>query len=176
MATKRKPAREMDGMKDLRLFETRNDIPAEVRSEMVQLLNQQLADTFDLYSQTKQAHWNVKGKDFFQLHELFDELAESIFPFIDLIAERATALGGKATGTARMAAGNTRLPEFPDISDGMECLHTLAERFSRLASTTRKGIDEAQESDDLDTADLLTEVSRQLDKDLWFLEAHLQAD
>ena len=86
-------------------FETRNDIPHRTRETMITLLNQQLADTFDLYSQTKQAHWNVKGLAFYQLHLLFDEVAGSIFEYVDMIAERVTALGGYATGTARMAAG-----------------------------------------------------------------------
>lgn len=93
---------------------TRNDIPHHVRSAMIELLNQQLADAFDLYSQTKQAHWNVKGMHFIQLHELFDSLASSVLEFVDDIAERATALGGYAKGTARMAAHHSRLAEFPE--------------------------------------------------------------
>lgn len=157
-----------------RMFDTRIDLPGDARGELVTLLNQQLADTFDLFTQSKQAHWNVKGENFYQLHELFDELAESIFPYIDMIAERATALGGAATGTARMAASASRLTEFPDIVAGMECVKALADRFAALAKTTRAGIDRADELKDMDTADLLTEVSRTLDKDLWFLEAHLQ--
>src|SRR6476620_12591424 len=85
-------------------FTTRNDIPAENRAKLVSLLNQQLADTFDLMSQTKFAHWNVKGPNFYQLHKLFDELAEGLEEHVDEIAERVTALGGVATGTARQAA------------------------------------------------------------------------
>ena len=76
------------------MFSTRNDLPRDVRGRMIELLNQQLADTFDLYSQVKQAHWNVKGAQFFQLHELFDKLAEELQGYVDQIAERATALGG----------------------------------------------------------------------------------
>jgi starvation-inducible DNA-binding protein len=100
-------------------FATRNDIPHRTRATMITLLNQQLADTFDLYSQTKQAHWNVKGINFYQLHLLFDEAAESNFEYVDMIAERVTALGGYAQGTARMAAASSRLAEFPtDLTDG----------------------------------------------------------
>lgn len=83
------------------LFLTRNDLPLEIREKIVTLLNQHLADTFDLYSQTKQAHWNVKGPQFFQMHELFDKLAEEVEDLVDMIAERATSLGGIAQGTAR---------------------------------------------------------------------------
>ncbi len=94
-------------------FQTHIDFPADVRQKLIELLNQQLADTLDLYTQTKQAHWNVKGTGFFQLHELFDQLASDVFGFIDTIAERVTALGGYACGTARMAAQTSKLAEYP---------------------------------------------------------------
>ncbi len=108
-------------------FTTRNDVPERVRATMIAMLNQQLADTFDLYSQTKQAHWNVKGMNFIQLHELFDMLAEHVLGYVDMIAERATALGGYAQGTARMAATNSTLPEFPQqIVEGKQMVEMLS--------------------------------------------------
>lgn len=155
---------------------TRMTLPDGVREQMIDLLNQQLADTFDLLSQTKQAHWNVKGMSFIALHKLFDELAEHAEEWVDEIAERATALGGVALGTARMAAERSRLSEYPaDIFDGRQHVETLADRFGSYAETTRAAIDIASEAGDQDTADLFTQISRQVDKDLWFLEAHLQA-
>ena len=157
-------------------FATRIDLPASVREKMIALLNQQLADTFDLYSQIKQAHWNIKGPQFIALHELFDKLAEDVEDSVDTIAERATALGGTALGTSRMAAQASRLPEYPsDAFPGPKAITALAERFAALAKSTREGIDTAANSGDADTADVFTEVSRSLDKNLWFLEAHLQA-
>jgi starvation-inducible DNA-binding protein len=158
-----------------RMFKTRNDLPLEYREPLVALLNQQLADTFDLQSQTKQAHWNVKGMHFFQLHELFDKLAEEVEEYVDLIAERATTLGGTALGTARMSASASRLPEFPlDLSDSRSFVEALVDRFAALAKTSRAAIDASNELRDADTADLFTEVSRGLDMNVWFLEAHLQ--
>jgi starvation-inducible DNA-binding protein len=158
-----------------RTFQTRVELPARQREKLVTLLNQHLADTFDLYGQAKQAHWNVKGPQFHQLHELFDELADQVLEYVDLIAERATALGGTALGTVRMAAGKTRLGEYPlDAVGSMEHVEALAERFAALAATTRSAIGAAEDLGDADTADLFTEVSRGLDKGLWFLEAHLQ--
>jgi starvation-inducible DNA-binding protein len=157
-------------------FRTRIDLPAQARDRLILLLNQQLADTFDLYSQTKQAHWNVKGAQFHPLHELFDKLAARLLEHVDLIAERAAALGGVALGTARLAAAASRLPEFPaDGLAGPQAVEALAGRFAALAASTRKSIDEAAAQGDQDTADLFTEVSRSLDQGLWFLEAHLQA-
>jgi starvation-inducible DNA-binding protein len=155
-------------------FATRNDSPHRTRATMITLLNQQLADTFDLYSQTKQAHWNVKGINFYQLHLLFDEAAESIFEYVDMIAERVTALGGYAQGTARMAAASSRLAEFPtDLTDGRQMVAVLAERFAQYGATTRAAINTAAEDGDQSTSDLFTEISRTVDKQLWFLEAHL---
>jgi starvation-inducible DNA-binding protein len=154
---------------------THNDLDQAARARVIELLNQQLADTFDLFSQTKQAHWNVKGPQFYQLHLLYDTLAEGIEDYVDEIAERATALGGVAMGTARMAAENTRLPEYPAAAtDSMESVQCLVDRYAALAASTRKAIDAADEAGDADTADLFTEISRDLDKWLWFLEAHLQ--
>ena len=162
-------------MATTKTFSTQIDLAAETREEMIALLNRQLADTFDLFSQTKQAHWNVKGAQFYPLHELYDELAGLLLGFVDQIAERATALGGAAQGTVRMAADATRLTEYPSGGiDSLASVEALAERYAALAETTRKAIDNADEAGDMSTADLFTEVSRGLDKSLWFLEAHLQ--
>lgn len=162
-------------MTTLKIFTTHNDLPADVRTKMIDLLNQELADCFDLFSQTKQAHWNVKGMQFFPLHELFDQIAESLEDHVDTIAERATALGGLAQGTARMAAANSRLPEFSnDLSGSQAYVETLTDRVGRFAKTVRAAIDTAAAAGDQGTADLFTEVSRSVDKHLWFLEAHIQ--
>jgi starvation-inducible DNA-binding protein len=158
-------------------FTTHIDIPAEKRSELIEMLNQNLADTLDLYTQVKQAHWNVKGKDFYQLHLLFDEIAEEVEPFIDLLAERATLLGGYATGTARMAAENSALPEYPtEAIEGRQHLEALVERFGIYCARIRQAIEDSDEIGDPSTADLYTEISRVVDKRLWFLEAHIQTE
>lgn len=158
-----------------RLFPTRIDFPADRRRELVALLNAHLADLTDLRTQTKYAHWNVKGPTFISLHELFDKLAEGLDDLIDDTAERATALGGVATGTARQVAAASRLPEFPaDTHAGPSVVEALAVRYAAQAKAAREAIDAADNLGDADTADLFTAVSRDLDKSLWFLEAHLQ--
>ncbi len=156
-------------------FKTTTDLKQDVRTKVIALLNQQLADTFDLYSQVKHAHWNVRGMNFMQLHLLYDQVAAELPPHIDTIAERAGVLGGVAKGTARMAAKNSRLDEMPEsFKNEKESVELLVQRYATLAESTRKAIDEADEAGDADTADLLTAVSRTLDKSRWFLEAHLQ--
>jgi starvation-inducible DNA-binding protein len=159
-----------------RTFSTMNNLSSDIREKAVLLLNQQLADSLDLHSQTKQAHWNVKGLQFYQLHLLFDSFAVSVEEYIDLIAERATALGGTALGTTRMAAGASRLPEYPaDAVEGPQHIEALAERYAAVAKTTRAAIDSASSFGDADTCDVFTEISRGLDQHLWMLESHLTA-
>jgi len=153
---------------------TRIDIKPKLRDSMSALLNQQLADTLDLYTQVKQAHWNVKGPNFIALHELFDKLAEDLEGPVDDMAERITALGGVAVGTARAAARSSRLAEFPlERVEGLQAVDLLADRYAALAASTRAAIEAAGKQGDADTSDLFTGVSRGLDKALWFLEAHL---
>src|SRR5262249_22877304 len=137
----------------------------------------EMADCIDLQTQTKQAHWNVKGPNFIALHELFDKINEDVEDYVDDIAERAVQLSGVAEGTARMVAKRSSLAEDPaQAVDGRRHVEALACALAAFGAAARKGIEEANELGDLDTADLFTEVSRGIDKWLWFVEAHLQAE
>lgn len=154
---------------------TRNDLADNTRKAMAELLNARLADTLDLKLAVKQAHWNVKGPDFIALHELFDAIAARVDTQADDIAERAVALGGVAHGTAQNVAQKTTLQPYPsNLTGGKAHLEALADRISALGKFTREAINQADEAGDKDTADLFTGQSRALDKDLWFIEAHLQ--
>lgn len=154
---------------------TEIDISSEARASVVRILNQQLANVSDLYSQTKQAHWNVRGPEFYQLHKLFDDLAEPLPEHIDTIAERAVTLGGFAMGTVRCAAATSEISEFPLEPGAIEYVKFLAERFSAVANSVRHSIDETADLGDADTADIFTQISRDLDKSVYFLEAHFRA-
>ena len=155
---------------------TKNDLAKGKREKLIATLNARLADATDLKSQAKQAHWNVKGIHFFQLHELFDQIATAVEAHIDLIAERATALGGTALGTIRTAAQNSTLAEYPlEITDGRDHVDALSTALADFGKKVRQSIDEADDLGDKDTADLFTEISREIDKFLWFVEAHIQA-
>lgn len=160
----------------MELHNTKIDLAKESREQLVELLNARLADASDLKSQAKQAHWNVKGMNFFQLHELFDAVATVVEGHIDLIAERITTLGGTAHGTVRSAAQRSSLSEYPhEITDGPAHVDALSTALADFGRLVRQNIDEAGTLGDQDTADLLTEISREIDKNLWFVEAHLQA-
>lgn len=156
------------------LYPIRHDLPADCRLTLVNLLNSSLSTTLDLKTQLKQAHWNVKGMEFNQLHLLFDEMATEMELFVDTLAERITSLGGIAYGTARVAAQESLLDEYPlDAVSGAAHLSALADRYAVLAKHLRAAIAQTTELDDADTADLYTGMSREIDKRLWFLEAHL---
>jgi starvation-inducible DNA-binding protein len=158
------------------MYETENDIPKPARTELNELINQRLADVIDLQMQLKQAHWNVKGPHFIGLHELFDKIAEEVEGYGDMIAERIVQLGGIAQGTVRAAAARSRLEEYPPaIADGSAHVEAVARALSTFGREARASIDEANTLEDADTADLFTEVSRGIDKWLWFVEAHTQA-
>src|SRR5262245_3454239 len=158
----------------LRMYKTQNDLPEQARTKLVELLNARLADAIDLQTQIKQAHWNVKGPNFIALHELFDKINEDVEDYVDDIAERAVQLGGVAEGTARIAAKRSSLGEYPtNTVDGRDHVEALSSVLAAFGKSVRKAIDD---SCDLDTADLFTEISRGTDKWLWFVEAHLQAE
>jgi starvation-inducible DNA-binding protein len=157
-----------------KLYSTRIDLSVDVRTQIIAILNKTLATTLDLKTQIKQAHWNVKGLDFYQLHLLFDELAGEIEEYVDMVAERITALGGIPVGTARVAAANSLLPEYPlDIATGIDHVTALSDRYGAYGAHVRTAIADTGDLGDADTSDLYTEISRNIDKRLWFLEAHL---
>src|ERR1700682_5982362 len=108
------------------MFKTKNDVSEAPRVKAVELLNARLADCTDLQTQTKHAHWNVKGLSFIALHELFDKIGEDVEDYVDDIAERAVQLGGVAEGTARTAAKRSSLSEYPKNTDGRSHVDRLS--------------------------------------------------
>lgn len=156
-------------------MKTRNTLNDNAKKVSVGVLSGALADSIDLYNSTRHAHWNVKGPQFAGLHAMFEQFYDTLATDIDEIAERLAQLGGTAMGTSQSVVGSTRLAPYPaEIKDGLEHVAALVERYAALAATTRAGIEETDDAGDADTADLLTGVSKNLDKAVWMLEAHLQ--
>ena len=158
------------------MYETKNDLSLDIRTRTAALLNQRLADAIDLGTQVKQAHWNVKGASFIALHELFDQVAEHVEDQVDLLAERITALGGVALGTVEVVSRTSSLRAYPlDIRDGTQHLQALSNVVADFAAKIRAAIDKTAGWGDATTSDVFTQISREVDKDLWLLEAHLDA-
>jgi starvation-inducible DNA-binding protein len=157
------------------MHNTNNNLQSNAKSTSIELLNARLADAIDLALITKQAHWNLKGLSFIGVHEMLDGFRDQIDEWSDSMAERAVQLGGTALGTSQVVAKSTSLAPYPTgIYAVADHLKALVEHYAKVANNVRAAIDQADEAGDADTADLFTEVSRGLDKQLWFLEAHLQ--
>jgi starvation-inducible DNA-binding protein len=158
---------------EVTLNPTRHGLDPDTRQSVVELLNARLADMIDLELQAKQAHWNVKGPNFTGLHELFDQVAALAAKFKDEIAERAVALGGVAVGTSQAVVERTTLPPYPiDAQDWHSHVDCVSGALARLGTALRQGIEDAEELEDAVTADLYTGMAHDLDKYMWFVEAH----
>ncbi len=154
---------------------TRNDLPSNAKSAVISLLNENLAATLDLSLATKQAHWNLKGPQFIAVHEMLDGFRTALDEHTDTIAERVVQLGGTALGTVQTVAQDTKLKPYPtDIYTTHDHLNALIERYGDVANLVRQSVKDADEAGDENSADILTAASRDLDKSLWFLEAHVQ--
>ncbi|MFY2562552.1 DNA starvation/stationary phase protection protein Dps [Corallococcus terminator] len=155
-------------------FPSHVNVPSETREEIIDLLNNLLADSIDLHWQIKQAHWNIRGTHFYSRHLLFDDLAKHARKQADEFAERAGTLGGYAEGTIRLAAKNSELPEYDlkavESEDHLKC---LVDRFARYGASIRGGIQRCDELEEPITVDLLTQVLGDVELDMWFLESHL---
>jgi len=139
------------------------------------LLQDRLAEAVDFVTQAKQAHWNAKGPNFLALDELFDQVYEHASEHVDLIAERIVQLGGTTEGMLRVGASRSRLPKYPvSIAHGGEYAQALSHSLACFGEEVRAGIDKADEIRDRDTVDILTQISRSVDKALRFPEAHAQ--
>ncbi len=158
------------------VYATSNDLPERIRDQVVGLLNERLASAIDLAAQTKQAHWNVKGSQFIALHKLFDDIHGAVEEYADLLAERVVQLGGIAEGTVSVVAQRSELTGYPRaIVEGPEHVNALAGALAEFGARMRRAIDETDDLGDRASSDICTEISRGIDKWLWFVEAHVQA-
>lgn len=146
----------------------------DTREQVVNLLNKRVVELIDLTLATKQAHWTVKGRGYIGVHEMLDEVTERLRESADLLAERTMIIGGYVNGTVGAVAENSGMEAYPvNINRVEDHIRALTKRFADVGGRIRESIDQAAEAGDEDTADIFTEVSRQIDKDAWFIGANL---
>jgi starvation-inducible DNA-binding protein len=156
------------------MYKTKNDLAEMTREDVIPILNARLADRIDLIHQAKQAHWNVKGPSFIALHKLFDEIVDAAEDYMGLLVERVVQLGGTAEGTIQVATERTGLKAYPlTLTEERDHVEALSSALAAYGKGVRHAIDQADQLGDKDTADIVTEISRGVDKYLWFVEAHL---
>lgn len=159
-----------------RMYSNRVALPAEVKQKVVGVMQERLAEATDMYTQAKFAHWNVKGDNFYQLHLVFDSVAEQIFKQIDPIAERITQLGGVANGTVRQAACVSKIPEYPvETVAGLDHVNALADALGHYCEELREASDKIDEIGDEPTSDFFKQLVIEAEEQLYFLESHLEA-
>ncbi len=159
-----------------RMYANRVALSPEVKEQVVEVMQERLAEALDMYSQAKFAHWNVKGDNFYQLHLVFDSVAETIFPQIDQIAERLTQLGGVANGTVRQAAAGSKIPEYNvELINGMHHVSALADALGHYCASLREASDKIDEIGDEPTSDFFKQLVVEAEEQLYFLESHLEA-
>jgi starvation-inducible DNA-binding protein len=155
------------------MHQTHNTLDLLVREQSVNVLNRQLAAAIDLQGQVLQAHWNVRGPGFMAIHELFDTIAGLVADDADKLAERSAALGGTAEGTIQVAVENSYLVRYPlTIADTGKHIFAVSAALAAFGQAVRDAALLVAENGDADTADLLTQISRGVDRQLWLVESH----
>ncbi|CTQ49800.1 DNA starvation/stationary phase protection protein Dps [Jannaschia donghaensis] len=145
----------------------------QTQEQMCEVLNARLAVGIDLRLAVKQAHWNLRGRGFIGVHELLDEVSARLGEGTDMMAERVALMGGFARGTTQVVGDKTTLKPYPvELTAIEEHISELVSRFKDYGEMIRKGMEAADDAGDEDTADLLTEVSRMVEKDTWFIGAN----
>ncbi|GAA0209067.1 Dps family protein [Kangiella japonica] len=149
-------------------------IDEKSREEIGQGLSRLLADTYTLYLQTHNFHWNVTGPFFQQLHVLFEEHYTELAVAVDDIAERIRALGILAPGTYKELAELTSIEEVEGNISAEEMIGRLVDSHETVVRTARKVLQTAQEAEDESSASLVGDRLVVHEKTAWMLRSHLQ--
>ena len=134
-------------------------------------LQDQLVDLLDLTLLSKQAHWNLIGREFAPLHEFLDDLADELREYSDDIAERITALGFAADGRSAIVAQHSTVSTLPEgFLSTDEVSTAFTGRLLEFTAVARERLEVVGEHDAV-SEDLLIEMLRGLEKRLWMIQA-----
>ncbi len=156
---------------------TRNTLARPARQAAIEALDTAVACSMDLSLAARQAHWNVRGRQFSALHALFGQIADELYKQTDALAERSAALGGTPRCTPQNVVATTRLRPYPSFGfDGAEHLDELSTRLANLSTELRQSVLTIDGDQDPVTAELLTDACASVDHQLWLLESHFPID
>jgi len=142
-------------------------------TNIIDQLRQLEADYSVFYRKLRAFHWNVKGPNFFTLHEKFEELYDAFAVKVDELAERALTLGGEPIPTYKAVLDATRLKEVPEMPDASGMVEALYSDLKDLNQWTRETIESAEKAGDIGTSSLLEDFAVAGEKEAWMLRSFL---
>ena len=150
------------------------DITDKNREAIATILNTLLADEYVLYTKTRNAHWNIVGSNFMELHKFFEGQYESIDETVDSVAERVRSLGHYSLGSLKDFLAITHLSEDEALSNEKDALKALLESHESIICNCRKDIITINDKyKDLGTADFITGIMEGHEKMAWMLRSYL---
>jgi starvation-inducible DNA-binding protein len=149
-------------------------IEANEREEIARGLSRVLADTYTLYLETHNFHWNVTGPMFQTLHLMFETHYNELALAVDLVAERIRALGFPAPGTYRQFRELSKIAEVDGVPKAQEMVRILVQGHETVARTAREVFQSAERASDQPTCDLLTQRMQVHEKTAWMLRSLLE--
>jgi len=149
-------------------------IKAGDRAAIADNLSRVLADSYTLYLNTHNFHWNVTGPMFNTLHLMFEQQYTELWQAVDLIAERIRALGYPAPGSYSQFAKLGTIKEETGVPNANDMIAQLVKGQEAVAKTARKAFSVAEKANDQPTADLLTQRMEVHEKNAWMLRSMLE--
>ncbi|NNM95581.1 MAG: DNA starvation/stationary phase protection protein [Bacteroidia bacterium] len=144
------------------------------RQSVADILNTLLADEFVLYTQTRNAHWNIKGQSFRELHAFFEEQYQILDKIVDDVAERVRAIEHFAIGTLSQFSELTQIDEKTELSVQKVAITTLLSAHETIIQYIKKQLNPvAEKYNDPGTADFMTGVMKEHEKMAWMLRSYL---
>ncbi|MEU0282668.1 DNA starvation/stationary phase protection protein [Streptomyces sp. NPDC006195] len=149
-----------------------SDVPEFTASaQLARALQQIVVDLVELHLQGKQAHWNVVGHNFRDLHLQLDEVVDDARESADTIAERMRALEAWPDGRSDTVSATTTLPAFPQGVQSVQAVVDLVTARLRATVDTLRTLHDQVDSEDPSTADLLHSIIDSLEKHAWMVSA-----
>lgn len=148
-------------------------ISSDDRTKIANGLKYLLADSYTLYLQTHNFHWNVTGPKFRDLHLMFEEHYTELALAVDEIAERIRTLGVAAPGTYKAFAGLSSIEEIEGVPSPEEMVKLLTNGHEKVVKSCRSVLKSAQDADDESTASLVSDRMRIHEKTAWMLRSML---